>query len=102
MVSLLKKYITASRTGNWELHIRTTQEMLPYLSAAGHYNYAKSCHIYLQEMLALDKSNPIVKEYFEKGLFVIRRSDRYWGGLPPNLTIEQTLMRTMKSTGKSE
>ena len=76
--------------------------MLPYLSAAGHYNYAKLCHIYLQEMLALDKSNPIVKEYFEKGLFVIRRSDRYWGGLPPNLTIEQTLMRTMKSTGKSE
>ena len=102
MVSLLKKYITADRTGNWELHIRMTQEMLPYLSAAGHYNYSKSCHIYLQEMFALDKSNPVVKEHFNKGLFVIRRSDNYWGGLPPDLTIEQTLMRTMKSTSKSE
>ena len=33
------------------------------------------------------------------GHHVIRRSDRYWGGLSTDLTIEQTLMRTTKTNG---
>jgi len=36
---------------------------------------------------------------FSEGLFVIRRSDRFWAGLPKDLVIEQTLMRTMKVSG---
>ena len=33
------------------------------------------------------------------GLFVIRRSDRLWAGLPSDLVIEQVLMRSLKTNG---
>ena len=33
------------------------------------------------------------------GLHAVRRSDRYWNGLWSDLTIEQTLMRSIKTRG---
>ena len=32
-------------------------------------------------------------------MFVIRRSDRYWAGLWPDLIIEQVMMKSIKSRG---
>ena len=48
MIDILRKYIRAERTGNWELHLQTVSEMLPYLAASGHNNYTKSAWLYLQ------------------------------------------------------
>ena len=31
--------------------------------------------------------------------FVVRRTSKYWAGLPCDLVIEQVLMRSLKSTG---
>ena len=42
MVDILRKYIQAERTGNWELHLQAVSEMLPYLAASGHNKYMKS------------------------------------------------------------
>ena len=42
MVDILRKYIRAERTGNWELHLQALSEMLPYMAASGHNNYTKS------------------------------------------------------------
>ena len=39
---VLRKYIRAECTGNWELHLQAVSEMLPYLAASGHNNYTKS------------------------------------------------------------
>lgn len=36
MVGILRRFIKAERTGNWELHLQTVQEMLAYFAAAGH------------------------------------------------------------------
>jgi len=33
------------------------------------------------------------------GNSVVRRSDRFWAGLSPDLVIEQVLMRSLKTTG---
>ena len=46
---ILRRYIRAERTGNWELHLQTLSEMLPFLAASGHNNYTKSVWIYLQQ-----------------------------------------------------
>ncbi len=50
MVDVLRKFIRAERTGNWNLHLQAVSEMLPYLAASGHNNYTKSALIYLQRM----------------------------------------------------
>jgi 5'-3' exonuclease len=99
MVAILKRFLIAERTGDWQLHLSTLQEMLPYFAAAGHNLYAKSVYLYLSQMQDLDKTHPEVYNHFMKGNHVLRRTDRYWSGLSTDLIIEQVLMRSVKSTG---
>lgn len=54
LVGLLKQFIEAERTGNWKLHLEAVKMMLPIFHATGHYNYAQSSRIYLQDMLQLE------------------------------------------------
>ena len=99
MINLLRKFLKAERTGNWLLHLQTLQEMLPYFAAAGHNLYTKSAYIYIQQMLELEEKHPDIHTCFMSGYHVVRRSDRYWAGLSSDLVIEQTLMRSMKTSG---
>ena len=73
--------------------------MIPYIAAAGHSVYTKSGYIYLQQMLDLAEEHPDVYASFMSDHHAIRRSDRYWAGVTSDLMIEQTLMRTIKTTG---
>ena len=80
MISLLRRFIKAERTGNWSLHLSTLSEMILYYAACGHNSYAKSAQIYLQDMLKLKDSCPNVDRMFHSGYHVIRKSDRYLRG----------------------
>ena len=99
MIDLLRTFIKAERTGNWNLHLRTVCDMIPYFAAAGHNLYAKSAYIYLQIMENLKEKHPDIYRSFQDGLHVVRRSDRHWAGLSTDLVIEQVLMRSVKTTG---
>jgi hypothetical protein len=99
MIDILQKFLKAERTGNWRLHLQCVYDMLPYFAASGHRQYAKSAYVYYQMMMALPETNPDVHEKFLKGFHVVRRSDRYWAGLFTDLTIEQVLMRSVKTHG---
>lgn len=98
-IDILRMFIKAERTGNWNLHLQAVYDMLPYFAAAGHNMYAKSAYIYLQLMEDLKDKHPDVYQQFQDGLHVVRRSDRYWAGLSTDLVIEQVLMRSVKTTG---
>ena len=91
MVDILKKFIRAERTGNFNLHLEATNDMLPYFAAAGHNSYLKSAQLYLQKMSQLKTEHPDVHHHLKKGLHVVRRSDREWAGLSTDLIIEQVL-----------
>ena len=99
MIDLLRQFITAERSGHWLLHLKSLQQMLPYLAASGHNLYVKSAHVYLQDMLELEQTHPNLDAAFKSGLHVVRRSDRFWCGLSTDLVIEQALMRSIKSIG---
>ena len=96
MMDILRRFIKAERMGNWDLHLHTVREMLPYFLAAGH---TLSAYVYLNNMLELESQHPDVHTSFKLGKHVIRRSDRYWAGLSSDLVIEQVLMRSVKTTG---
>ena len=86
-----RNFIRASRTCDWKLHLQAISKMTNLYAATGHINYAKSARIYLQLMLNLENTNPWLHQKFsEEGLFVVRRSDRFWAGLWPGLTIDWT------------
>ena len=99
MVDILRQFLKAERTGNWRLHLHALQRMLLFLAAAGHSQYTKSLHIYLQHMQELKHRHTAVHNAFMQGHHVLRRSDRYWAGLSTDLVIEQVLMRSVKSAG---
>lgn len=99
-VETCRNFIRSARTSDWTLHLQSASKMMNLFAATGHHNYAKSTRIYLQQMSDLPESHPWLYHKFSKeGLFVARRSDRYWAGLWPDLTIEQVMMRAIKSRG---
>ncbi|KAJ8877079.1 hypothetical protein PR048_021531 [Dryococelus australis] len=38
---------------DWNVHLKCVQQMIPFFHASDHFAYAKSCHLYLQDMLKL-------------------------------------------------
>lgn len=99
MLGVAWQLIKADRTGSWQMHLNAISECLPIFAAAGHSNYLKSAYLYIQKMEMLENENPVVFQKFLDGLHVIRRTNQYWAGLVSDLVIEQTLMRSLKSTG---
>ncbi|GBN73034.1 hypothetical protein AVEN_44198-1 [Araneus ventricosus] len=82
----------------WEIfqaHLNCVEEMLPYFQASGHFLYAKSAHLYLQDMLQLAS----VFRRFIQGFFTVRRSAKFSCGTSTDMIIEQSLMKSMRTDG---
>ena len=99
MVVMTRMLIKADRTGSWLMHLQAVSNCLTVFAAAGHFNYLRSAHYYLQQMSSLEEKHPDVYRKFCDGFHVVRRSNHSWAGLSSDLVIEQTLMRSLKSTG---
>lgn len=99
-MTLAKEFIDAERTGNWIKHIEAISKILPYFHAS-HFLYAKSAHLYVRDMINLQEkmSANKYKNFFEKGYITVRRSDKFRSEIWTDKTIEQTLIKTMHSTG---
>jgi len=102
MVSTVKDFIRAERSGNWDLHLTSVKRMIPYFHASGHFLYAKSAHLYLQDMRKLKQTINDEHEFERftyEGFFTIRRSHKFWCGVWSDMTIEQFLMRAITQGG---
>ena len=96
-IQVVKMFVYAGRTGEWNLHLHAIYKMLDLFAAAGHLHYAKSGRMYLQQMLDLPfKYRNLHRQFVEHGYFTKRRSDRLWVGLWSDLVIEQVMIRSIK------
>ena len=93
MITILRNFITAERLGDWILYLETLKQMLPYLAASGHNLYTKSVVVFLNDMQDLPLKHPEVYQQFLDGMHVVRRSNRQWAEISPDLAIEQGLVR---------
>ena len=80
MLDILRTFLKAERTGNWNLHLKSLSEMLPYLAASGHNHYTKSVRLYLQEMSELEVDHPDVYQKFASGYHVVPVEPLFLGG----------------------
>ena len=89
-VSLLQQFVRAERNGYFALHLHVIDQMQP-----------KSSQVYLQTMEDLEEKMPSedFKMCSPNGYFTIRRTSKFWSGVWSNMTIEQVLMRAMKTNG---
>lgn len=79
MVTILKDFIAADLMGDWNLHLHSTELMIPLFDASGHFPYAKAAQIYLQDMKELQcKMDPAEFEKYTTGYFTSRRSDIFF------------------------
>ena len=95
-VEIMRQFICAARSGDWNLSLITLQQMLNLFAATGHIKYAKFGRL----MMDLPHTNPwLHKKLSTGGHHFIRRTDKFWAGLWPDLVIEQVLMRSIKNRG---
>ena len=73
--------------------------MINLFSATAHNNYAKTIRLYLQSVQVLEKDHPQIFEQFAFGNHTVRRTDMIWSRLWTDLSIEQILMKSLKSRG---
>ena len=96
-IDIVKYFIAAERTGNWQNHLESTAKMLNLFATTGHSNYAKSARLYLQMMKELPTI--LYEQFTHNGYHTVRRSNRFWSGIWTDLAIEQALMRLLKTRG---
>ena len=98
-ISIVKEYMLSERTCSWSLHLHTVQKLMNFFAVSGHINYAKCYRLNAQEILALSNEKLWLYQQFIDGKHAVRRSSRYWSSLWSDLVIEQTLTRSLKSSG---
>jgi len=98
-IDILKTFFQAERTADWLLHLNSLCKMLYLFAATGHNNYAKSACLFLQFMADFPNTHLWLHQQFITSEFrSIMRSDRFWAKIFTD-TIEQVLMRAIKSRG---
>ncbi|KAJ8875668.1 hypothetical protein PR048_023566 [Dryococelus australis] len=100
-VDILRLFIRVERSGDWELHLQGVQSMLPHLHAAEHFHYAKSVHLYVQQIEELPSRIP-PHEYnkFTSEVFFTVRRKKDWEGVWTDLSMEQNRMCALKTKGR--
>ncbi len=100
-VAVIRQFLHAERTGDWILHLYCIEQMIPLFHAAGHLAYAKSARLYLQQIknLGTQMSQSQYQKFTTDGYFTIHRNDQFWSGNFTDQTIEQELMRLLKTSG---
>lgn len=100
-IQILRLFIYAERTGDWDLHLYCIAKMIPIFHASGHLAYARSARRYLDSMKKLPEimRQDQFQKFTGRGYFTIRRSHRFWSGNFTDQTIEQVLMGQLKAPG---
>ncbi|KAL7292083.1 hypothetical protein TKK_0014358 [Trichogramma kaykai] len=96
MVEILLNSIRADRTGDFDLHLSSTVESLPYLFACNHPLYVKGILLYLQDMLNLPNS---VKSDLQRGMLSVKRKNGTFNGVGGDLALEQIQNRSSAVSG---
>ena len=99
-IDIVKQFIRAERISDWKLHLESINKMLNLFAATGRFHYTKSARLYLQTMMKLPEKYPwLYNQLAVNKLFSVRRSSHKWAGLWTDLSIEQILMKSIKSRG---
>ena len=99
MVQLLLQFVRATREGNWELHLATVRDMIPWMFAYDRLNYAKYMSVYWLQMQQLETSHPQAYQAFMNGEFSVQRSSQSFSKTAVDQTIEQTINKDTKTKG---
>ena len=96
MMANLLNVLYATRTGKWRLYLESLRNILPYVFAYDHLNYAKYMTALLGEMLNLEQSHPNIYREFVAGNFCVQLSPHSFSRVGADKVIETTISRDRK------
>ena len=96
MVQILLDYIKPTRNGNRNLHLSSTERMLPWFHAYDRVNYARHFTYCWAALNNLAETNPKMYAEFQEGNFAVKRTYGSFNMLPPDQVIEQTINKDQK------
>ena len=100
MVELLLAFIRATREGNWELHLASFREILPFFFALNHFNYARYGAYYFCTIKELASTHPTVHRQLTQGQFGVQLSNKNpFAKIPEDQSIEETINKSSKIPG---
>ena len=82
-------YVRAEREAEWSLHLWAMQQMIPYVFAAGHVNYASYGLYYMRSMERLHEN--VLKRFLNEE-HVRRHNPGVWNGIWSNMFIDTNFM----------
>ena len=73
MITEVLQYIRAVRTGNWHLHLQSTETFIKYFFAHDMLNYARMMPVYLSDMEKLKDSEATIYAEFLQGNWIVNK-----------------------------
>ena len=74
MITEVLQYIRAVRTGNWHLHLQSTETFIKYFFAHDMLNYARMMPVYLSDMEKLKDSEAAIYAEFLQGNWIVNKT----------------------------
>ena len=100
LIDLLLAMIRASREGDWDLHISSIRNFIPWCFAYDNINYARYLSSYLSEMSHLEDEHPEVLAYLKSGGFAVQiGEDNPFGRIPVDQACEETVNKDTQTPG---
>ncbi|XP_035662311.1 uncharacterized protein LOC118406391 [Branchiostoma floridae] len=100
MVQLLLGLKRGSREGDWNLHLSSVKEIIPWLFAYDKLHYARYLSVYLSDMCHLPEEHPDTFEYLRSGGFSVQiGQDNPFGRIPVDQTCEETINKDTQTPG---
>ena len=99
MVQILLDFARSVKLGDWNLHLQSTENMLPWMFGYDRPNYARFLIYYLVTMQKLPETHPAIHQQFEQGNFSVRRQHGKFNKIPSDQAIEQTINKDQKCAG---
>ena len=87
-IDVVKLFIFAERTSNWELHLFAITKMLNLFASTSHIHYTKSARLYVQQMQKLLQIHSWLYHQFVNKQHTVKRTAKNFTGLRTDLVIE--------------
>ena len=82
-------FVRSLRKGDFKLYISVLTHIIPWFFAMDRINYSRWLPIHLRDMTMLHETHPEIADEFQRGNFVIRKSDRPFSSMPIDQAHEQ-------------
>ena len=83
------RLVRSFREANFTLYLQTLRELLPWMFAMDHTNYARWLSVHYRDMCVLQSTHPDVYKHFSEGCFTVHKTIRQFSDIALDQAHEQ-------------